>query len=58
MTLSDTPVPATPKGFLPALLMSLASRMDGGDTPPPFQRVQLMVLLALAIETFYPMMPL
>lgn len=51
-------VPAAPKGFLPALLMSAASRLDGGDTPPPFQRVQLMVLVALAIETFYPMLPL
>ena len=57
MTLNDTPVPAA-KGFLPALLMSLASRMDGGDAPPPFQRIQLTVLLALAIETFYPMLPI
>lgn len=56
--MTSEPVPTTPKGFLPALLMSLASRMDGGDAPPPFQRVQLMVLLALAIETFYPMLPL
>lgn len=55
---SDLEVPTSPKGFLPALLMSLASRMDGGDTPPPFQRIQLTVLLALAIETFYPMLPL
>lgn len=58
MTLSDTPVPATPKGFLPALLMSLASRMDGGDTPPPFQRIQTAALIALIIETFYPMLPI
>lgn len=57
MTSDVTPVPAA-KGFLPALLMSLASRMDGGDTPPPFQRIQLTVLLALAIETFYPMLPI
>lgn len=51
---SDT-VP--PRGFLPAMLMSLASRIDGGDTPPPFQRVQLMLMVALVIETFYPMLP-
>jgi hypothetical protein len=38
--------------------MSLASRMDGGDTPPPFQRIQTAALIALIIETFYPMLPL
>jgi hypothetical protein len=38
--------------------MALASRMDEGETPPSYQRVQTMILIALAVQTFYPMLPL
>lgn len=49
--------PAGPRG-LPGLLMALASRMDQGETPPSFQRTQTLILVALAVQTFYPMLPL
>ena len=55
--MSDVPPTNAPRGFLPAMLMSLASRIDGGDTPPPFQRVQTMVLIALLVDLVYPHMP-
>jgi hypothetical protein len=37
--------------------MAVASRMDQGETPPSFQRTQTILLIALAVNTFYPMMP-
>jgi hypothetical protein len=38
--------------------MGVASRLDEADTPPSFQRTQTMMLIALTINTFYPMLPL
>lgn len=55
--MSDAPVPPVGPRGLPGLLMALASRMDEGETPPSFQRTQTIILLALAVNTFYPMMP-
>ena len=55
--MSEVVPPAGPRG-LPGLLMALASRMDEGETPPSYQRVQTMILIALAVQTFYPMLPL
>lgn len=54
---SEVPCPPTPRG-LPGLLMAVASRLDAGDTPPSLQRTQTLILLALAVQTFYPMLPL
>jgi hypothetical protein len=50
-------VPTSPRG-LAGVLMGVASRLDEADTPPSFQRTQTLILIALAIQTFYPMLPL
>ena len=55
--MSDVPPASTPSG-LPGLLMALASRLDAGEAPPSYQRTQTVVLLALAVNTFWPMLPL
>jgi hypothetical protein len=57
MTSDVSPCPPTPRG-LPGLLMAVASRLDAGDTPPSLQRTQTLILIALAVQTFYPMLPL
>jgi hypothetical protein len=48
--------PTSPRG-LAGLLMGVASRLDEADTPPSFQRTQTLILIALAIQTFYPHLP-
>jgi hypothetical protein len=48
--------PTSPRG-LAGLLMGVASRLDAADAPPSFQRTQTMILIALAINTFYPHLP-
>jgi hypothetical protein len=50
-------VPTSPRG-LAGVLMGVASRLDEADTPPSFQRTQTMLLIALCVNTFYPMLPL
>jgi hypothetical protein len=50
-------VPTSPRG-LAGILMGVASRLDEADAPPSFQRTQTLILIALAIQTFYPMLPL
>lgn len=55
--MSDVVPPAGPRG-LPGLLMAIASRMDEGETPPSYQRTQTLILIAIAVNTFYPMLPL
>lgn len=50
-------VPTSPRG-LAGLLMGVASRLDEADAPPSFQRTQTLILIALAIQTFYPMLPI
>jgi len=55
---ADVPAaPTSPRG-LAGLLMGVASRLDEADTPPSFQRTQTMLLIALCVNTFYPMLPL
>jgi hypothetical protein len=54
---ADIPAsPTSPRG-LAGLLMGVASRLDAADAPPSFQRTQTMILIALAINTFYPHLP-
>lgn len=39
------------------LLMTLATRLDGSDQPPAFQRVQTLILISLALEAAWPHFP-
>ena len=53
---SDTPHP-TPTGIA-GLLMSVATRLDGAESPPAFQRIQTFLLLSLAVDAVWPHIPL
>ncbi len=53
---SDTPAP-TPTGIA-GLLMTVATRLDGSDAPPAFQRIQTFMLIALVMEAVWPHLPM
>lgn len=53
---SDIPKP-TPTGIA-GLLMTVATRLDGAENPPAFQRIQTMLLLSLAVDAVWPHLPL
>ena len=53
---SDTPAP-TPTGIA-GMLMTVATRLDGAESPPAFQRIQTFLLLSLAVEAMWPHLPL
>jgi len=47
----------TPTGIA-GLLMTVATRLDGAENPPAFQRIQTMLLLSLAVDAVWPHLPL
>ena len=47
----------TPTGIA-GLLMSVATRIDGAESPPAFQRIQTFLLLSLAVDAVWPHIPL
>tara|TARA_Y100000361_G_C11151358_1_gene341289 strand:+ start:1085 stop:1252 length:168 start_codon:yes stop_codon:yes gene_type:complete len=53
---SDAPTP-TPTGIA-GLLMSVATRLDGAESPPAFQRIQTFLLLSLAVDAVWPHLPM
>jgi len=53
---SDVPKP-TPTGMA-GLLMTVATRLDGADSPPAFQRMLTFMLISLVIESVWPHLPL
>lgn len=53
---SEVPTPS-PTG-LAGLLMTVATRLDGSDAPPAFQRIQTFLLMSLAVDAVWPHLPL
>ena len=53
---SEIPKP-TPTGIA-GLLMTVATRLDGADAPPAFQRIQTFMLISLVVEAVWPHLPL
>ena len=54
--MSEVPKP-TPTGIA-GLLMTVATRLDGADAPPAFQRIQTFMLVSLVVEAVWPHLPI